>query len=167
MLLNLVQNTTLNRLPLFVAFLAAFLCFSAFSAFAQPPAIGAKTTVVDSSLAKWTILPSSSDPGDSVCLGATFWDLEGHLLFHIDSVEHKLTKLDWSSYMPVTRDKVEEVAKLLDTTLGPCDRARNDQWIYWIWDNEEIHYLLGFGSGTMRLLEFEDQTALEACVLPH
>jgi hypothetical protein len=113
------------------------------------------------------VIPSSSDPGDSVCLGATYWDLEGHLIFHIDSVEHALTKLDWSTYMPVTRDRAEGIAKLLDTILGPCDRARNDQWIYWMWDNEAIHYLLGYGAGTMRLQEFEDQTALEACTLPH
>lgn len=160
-------NKASVRFPLFVAVFAALLCFSVISAVAQPLAIGAKTAVVDSSLAKWTIVPSSADPGDSVCLGATLWDIEGHLQFHIDSAEHKLTKLDWSAYLPVPRDKVEGIAKLLDTTLGPCDRARNDQWIWWIWDNEEIHYLLGYGAGTMRLLEFEDQTALQACVLPH
>ena len=147
--------------------MATFLCIFVMPAASQPLAIGAKTAVVDSCLAKWTIVPSSSDPGDSVCLGAKLWDLEGHLLFHIDSVEHKLTKVDFSAYMPVTCQHVEEIAKLLDTSLGPCDRARNDQWIYWIWDNEEIHYILGFCTGTMRLQEFEDQTALEACVLPH
>jgi hypothetical protein len=162
-----VKNKASLNLLLSVAILATLLCFSAISAVAQPLAIGAKTAVVDSFLAKWTVLPSSSDPGDSVCLGAKLWDHEGHLIFHIDSTEHTLTKVDWSSYMPVSRDSVEEVAKLLDTTLGPCDRARNDQWIYWIWDNEAIHYLLGYGAGTMRLQEFEDQTALEACTLPH
>lgn len=162
-----MRERIIYHISIAVALLAAFLCFGTISANAQPIAIGAKTAVVDSSLAQWTVVPSSTDPGDSVCLGAKLWDLEGHLLFHIDSAEHKLTKLDWSAYMPVTREKVEEVAKLLDTSLGPADRARNDQWIYWIWDNEEIHYLLGFGAGTMRLLEFEDQTALQACVLPH
>jgi hypothetical protein len=162
-----VKNKNIIRLPLSAAIWAALLCFSTIPVKAQPLAIGAPTAVVDSSLAKWTILPSSTDPGDSVCLGAKFWDHEGHLLFHIDSVEHRLTKVDFSTYYPVPRDQVEEVAKLLDTSLGPCDRARNDQWIYWIWDNEAIHYLLGYGAGTMRLQEFEDQTALEACTLPH
>jgi len=132
---------------------------------AQPLTIGAKSIEVDSCLSKWSVTASSSNDGDSVCLGAKFWDLEGHLLFHIDSVEHKLTKVDWTTYMPVPRPTAEEIAKQLGARLGPCDRARNDKWVYWIWDNEEIHYMLGYGAGTLRLLEFEDQSALEACML--
>lgn len=132
---------------------------------AQPLTIGARVTTVDSCLAKWSVQPSSSDPGDSVCLGAKFWDIEGHLQFHIDSAEHKLTKVDWSCYMPVERPHVETIAQDLGKQLGPPDRARNKQWIYWIWDNDEVHYLLGYNNGTVRLLEFEDQTSLEACVL--
>ena len=100
-------------------------------------------------------------------MGATFWQLEGHLSFHIDTAEKKLTKLDWSTYLPVERPRVEGIAKDLCVGLGAASRARNDDWIYWIWDNDEVHYLLGYGKGTLRLLEFEDQTALEACVLPH
>jgi hypothetical protein len=142
-----------------------FLLLGAASAISQPLTIGAKVTTVDSCLAKWPVQASTSDPGDSVCLGAKFWDLEGHLQFHIDSAEHKLTKVDWSTYMPVERPHVENIAKDMGKCLGPPSRARNNQWIYWIWDNDEIHYLLGYSNGTVRLLEFEDQTSLEACVL--
>ena len=138
-----------------------------YHAIAQPLSIGARVQKVDSTLRNWTVVPSAVDPGDSVCLGAKFWDIEGHLQFHIDTNERKLTKVDWSAYLPVPRPQVDGIAKDLCVNLGEASRARNDQWIYWIWDNDEIHYLLGYAKGTLRLLEFEDQTALEACVLPH
>ena len=134
---------------------------------AQPISIGAKVPAVDSCLSKWPVVPSVMDPGDSLCLGATFWELEGHASFHIDTGEHKLTKFDWSAYLPIEKPRAEVIAKDLCVGLGAASRARNDDWIYWIWDNDEVHYLLGYGKGTLRLLEFEDQTALEACVLPH
>ncbi len=149
---------------LFVAF--AFLAIASVSK-AQPLAIGARISTVDSCLSKWRVESSDLSPGDSVCLGARFWDIEGHLLFHIDSSEHTLTKVDWSSYLPIARDSVEDIAKKIETTLGPCDRARNRDWVYWIWDNEEIHYLLGYNKGIVRMLEFEDQSSLEACMMPH
>jgi len=135
------------------------------AAIAQPLTIGAKVPSVDSCLARWSVVANPPDPGDSVCLGATFWDLEGHLLFHIDTAEHKLTKVDWSTYMPVERVHADTIAKEMGKCLGAPSRARNEEWVYWIWDNEEVHYLLGYSKGTLRLLGFEDQTSLEACVL--
>ncbi len=149
------------------ALVIAVLALLPVGVLAQPLTIGARVQNVDSCLSKWTVVASSSEPGDSVCLGAKFWDLEGHLLYHIDTTDHKLTKVDWSAYMPIPRPQVDGIAKDLIASLGEASRARNDQWIYWIWDNDEIHYLLGYGKGTLRLLEFEDQTSLEACVLPH
>jgi len=154
----------LPRLSLLAFLVCACLLSASPKLAAQPLTIGAKVPTVDSCLAQWSVLPNPPDPGDSVCLGAKFWDLEGHLLFHIDT-EKRLTKVDWSTYMPVARPEADSIAKNIGAKLGPCDRARNDQWIYWIWDNDEVHYLLGYNSGTLRLQEFEDQTALEACTL--
>jgi hypothetical protein len=130
---------------------------------AQLLAIGSREATVDSCLAPLPVVPSDDSSGDSVCLGAKLWDNEGHMLFHIDSAEHTLTKVDWSAYMPVTRTRVDTIAKQMETSIGPFVHARDHDWIYWIWDNDEIHYLLGYNAGTLRLLEFEDQGALNAC----
>lgn len=134
-------------------------------AHAQLLPIGAHDATVDSCLAQLPVVPSDVESGDSICLGAKLWDIEGHLIFHIDSAEHTLTKFDWSTYMPTSRPRVDTIAKLMETTLGQPDRARNKDWIYWIWDNDEVHYLLGYSTGTLRLLEFMDQGSLNACVL--
>ena len=151
-------------MPMLAALLLV-LCAAA-PVWSQPLKIGSKVTVVDSILSKWKV-DASTELGDSVCLGARFWDLEGKLQFHIDTAERKLIKVDWCAYLPVERPQVEGIAKELCASLGEASRARNDQWIYWIWDNDEVHYLLGYGKGTLKLQEFEDQTALEACVLQH
>ncbi|HET6402387.1 MAG TPA: hypothetical protein VFH95_13455 [Candidatus Kapabacteria bacterium] len=131
---------------------------------AQLLPIGSRDATVDSCLSKWPIVASDLDASDSVCLGAKFWDLDGHLLFHIDSVEHTLTKVDWSSYMPIGRPHAETIAQQIEDKLGHCDRARNHDWVYWIWDNDDIHYLLAYGNGTLRMLEFQDQGSLDACM---
>ncbi|HEY3873896.1 MAG TPA: hypothetical protein VGM92_00335 [Candidatus Kapabacteria bacterium] len=156
-----------SRLPAMLVLLAATVMATMVYTplHAQPLKIGVTGKSVDSCLSKWKVVPSDMESGDSVCLGATFWDLEGHLLFHIDSVEHTLTKVDWSTYMPVGRTEADTIAKQIETALGPCERARNHDWVYWIWDNDEIHYSLGYSTGTLRLLEFQDEGGLNACML--
>ena len=131
---------------------------------AQLLPIGATDASVDSCLSPLPVVSSDVETGDSVCLGAKLYDIEGHLLFHIDST-HTLTKADWSAYMPTPLTRADTIAKLMATTLGPCSRARNHDWVYWIWDNDEIHYLLGYSTGTLRLQEFEDQGSITECVL--
>ncbi len=142
----------------------ALLFFQAPRAGAQLLKIGASESTVDSTLSKWPIVASNMNSCDSVCLGAKFWDMDGHLLFHLDSVQHTLTKVDWTAYMPISRPRAEDVAKKIVRSLGPCDRARNHNWVYWIWDNDDIHYLLAYGNGTLRMLEFQDQGSLDACM---
>jgi hypothetical protein len=160
-----VKKATFRRSLLLLAGVCAIALTSASSAVAQLLPIGAHEATVDSCLSPLPVVPSDAESGDSVCLGAKFWDIEGHLLFHFDSVEHTLDKFDWSAYMPIPRTHADTIAKLIETSLGPCSRARNNDWIYWIWDNDEIHYLLGYSTGTLRLLEFQDQGSLNACVL--
>jgi hypothetical protein len=154
-----------NR-TLFFAF-ASIVLLSAASLHAQPLPIGASATVVDSCLHHWDTKPHPADHGDSSCFGVKFWDLDGHMDYHIDTTQ-KLTKVDWLTYMPVAKPRVDSIAKDLGKSLGaPPARARDEHGVYWIWDNEEIHYMLGYDQGTVRLLEFEDQTALEACSFAH
>ncbi len=89
------------------------------------------------------------------------------MLYHMDTTQ-RLTKVDWLTYMPVAKPRVDSIAKDLGKSLGaPPARARDEHGVYWIWDNEEIHYMLGYDQGTVRLLEFEDQSSLEACSLGH
>ncbi len=125
--------------------------------------IGAHDATVDSCLAQLPVVPSNVDPGDSLCLGAKVFDIEGHLQFHIDSAEHTLTKFDWSGYLPIPLTRADTIAKQMVTSIGPFVRARDHDWLYWIWDNDEIHYLLAYNTGTIRLLEFQDQGSLNAC----
>jgi hypothetical protein len=159
-----VKISTFFRFALHLTFVGAIAIILLPRADAQPLTIGVHAAVVDSCLSKWPVVPSGAESGDSVCLGATFWDIEGHLLYHIDSAEHTLTKVDWSAYLPVPRPRADSIAKQIETSLGPCDRARNSDWVYWIWDNDEIHYLLGYSTGTLRLEEFEEQVSLnQAC----
>ncbi len=147
---------------------AVFTLLLVGSAQAQLLRIGAADGSVDSTLSKWKIVPSDNNSSDSVCLGAKCWDLDGHLLFHIDSVEHTLTKVDWSAYMPISRPEAEDIAQKIAKNLGQqCDRARNHDWVYWIWDNDDLHYLLAYGNGTIRMLEFQDQGSLDACMFNH
>jgi len=136
---------------------------NASSARAQMLPIGALETTVDSCLSPLPVVPSNVDPGDSLCLGAKVFDIEGHLLFHIDSSDHTLTKFDWSGYMPIPLTRADTIAKQMVTSIGPFVRARDHDWLYWIWDNDEIHYMLGYNTGTLRLLEFQDQGSLNAC----
>ncbi|MDP4200555.1 MAG: hypothetical protein Q8922_08045 [Bacteroidota bacterium] len=151
----------------FSFFIAAIILAGAAQLRAQPLAIGAPATSVDSCLEHWDAKPLPADHGDSSCLGVRFWDLDGHMVYHIDTSQ-RLTKVDWLTYMPVEKFRVDSIAKDLGKSLGaPPARARDEQGVYWIWDNEEIHYMLGYGKGTVRLLEFEDQSALEACSLGH
>lgn len=153
------------RMKYFSVLAVAVLAFSFVRpANAQLLRIGAPDAIVDSSLAKWKIVPSDVNPNDSVCLGAKFWDMDGHLLFHIDSAEHTLTKVDWSAYLPISRPEAEDLAQKIEKNLGQCDRARNHEWVYWIWDNDDIHYLLAYSNGTIRMLEFQDQGSLDACM---
>ena len=159
-----VKTVIICRSILLIAFVWAFGLMNASSAEAQLLPIGASDASVDSCLSPLPVVSSDVETGDSVCLGAKLYDMEGHLLFHIDST-HTLTKADWSAYMPTPLTHADTIAKLMATSLGPCSRARNHDWVYWIWDNDEIHYLLGYSTGTLRLLEFEDQGSLDACVL--
>lgn len=143
----------------------AFALFVGSSAHAQLLRIGARDASVDSALAKWRIVPSDVNSSDSVCLGAKLWDMDGSLLFHIDSVEHTLTKVDWTGDMPISRPRAETIAEEIQKNLGQqCGRARNREWVYWIWDNDDFHYLLAYGNGTLRMLEFQDQGSLDACM---
>lgn len=159
-----MKTTATKRMALFAAVFLALACIAIPPVAAQPLPIGCRDATVDSCLSKWPIVVSDLDASDSVCLGAKFWDMDGHLLFHIDSVEHTLTKVDWSAYMPIARPHAETIAKKIEASLGPCDRARNHEWVYWIWDNDDIHYLLAYGNGTLRMLEFQDQGSLDACM---
>ncbi len=155
----------MSRFATIASLLIAVLLAVSFGAtYAQPLTIGTPVSRVDSCLAKWKIEPSDANASDSVCLGAKFWDLDGHLLFHIDSAEHTLTKVDWSAYMPISRPHAESIAEEIEHSLGQCDRARNHDWVYWIWDNDDIHYLLAYGKGTIRMLEFQDEGSLNACM---
>jgi hypothetical protein len=159
-----MTTTILNRWLLLAATCIVLAFFAVQPALAQPLPIGAHDATVDSCLSKWPIVASDVNASDSVCLGAKFWDLDGHLLFHIDSAEHTLTKMDWSAYMPIGRPRAETIAQQIEDKLGHCDRARNQDWVYWIWDNDDIHYLLAYGKGTLRMLEFQDQGSLDACM---
>jgi len=156
--------STAKRLALLAGIAVALSAYTPRPLHAQLLPIGSRDATVDSCLSKWPIVASDLDASDSVCLGAKFWDLDGHLLFHIDSVEHTLTKVDWSSYMPIGRPHAETIAQQIEDKLGHCDRARNHDWVYWIWDNDDIHYLLAYGNGTLRMLEFQDQGSLDACM---
>jgi hypothetical protein len=160
-----VKKATFCRSLVLLAGVCAIALTNASSGHAQLLPIGAREATVDSCLSPLPVVPSDDGSGDSLCLGAKLWDTEGHMLFHIDSTEHTLTKVDWSAYMPVARLRADTIAKQIETSLGQCSRARNNDWIYWIWDNDEIHYLLGYSTGTLRLLEFQDQGSLNACVL--
>ncbi len=136
---------------------------NALSAKAQMLPIGAPAKTVDSCLSPLPVVASDDESGDSICLGAKLWNNEGHMLFHIDTADHTLTKVDWSAYMPVPLTRADTIAKQMMSSIGPYVRARDHDWLYWIWDNDEIHYLLGYNTGTLRLLEFQDQGALNAC----
>ncbi len=159
-----MKTTATKRMALFAAVFLALACIAIHPVAAQPLPIGCRDATVDSCLSKWPIVVSDLDASDSVCLGAKLWDIDGHLLLHIDYLEHTLTKVDWSAYMPIARPHAETIAKKIEASLGPCDRARNHEWVYWIWDNDDIHYLLAYGNGTLRMLEFQDQGSLDACM---
>ncbi len=158
-----VKNAMFCRASLLLTFLWAVGLMNTSIASAQMLPIGARETTVDSCLSKWPVVPGDIESGDSVCLGAKLWDIEGHMLFHIDSSEHKLTKVDWLSYLPIPLTRADTIAKELMASIGPFVRAKDHDWVYWIWDNDEIHYMLGYSTGTLRLLEFEDQGSLDAC----
>jgi hypothetical protein len=138
---------------------------------AQPLPIGVHVNHVDSCLEMWSAkAPTPAEQGDSACLGVKFWDLDGHLLYHIDTAK-RLIKVDWLTYMPVGQPQVDSIARELGKSLNAQPfRARDEKGVYWIWDNEEIHYQLCYGKQsdkTIRLLEFEDQSAFESCSLQH
>jgi hypothetical protein len=138
---------------------------------AQPLPIGVHVAHVDSCLEVWSAKPpTAAEQGDSACCGVKFWDLDGHLLYLIDTAK-RLIKVDWLTYMPVGQPQVDSIALSLGKSLNAKPfRARDEKGVYWIWDNDEIHYQLCYGKmsdKTMRLLEFEDQSAFESCSLQH
>jgi hypothetical protein len=156
-----------------VAFLISFAIFFFLLAglaprvSAQPLPIGIPVASLDSCLSRWDVKACPAEEGDSACFGAKFWDLNGHMLYHVDSTK-RLIKVDWLTYLPVAKPEVDSIAKNLNTELQvPLSRARDEHGIYWIWDNEEVHYLLSYCKGTVRLLEFEDQSAFQSCSLQH
>jgi hypothetical protein len=158
-----VKTAIICRSLLLIVFVWVIGLMQASSADAQLIAIGAREAIVDSCLSPLPVVPSDDESGDSLCLGAKFWNIEGHLLFHYDSVEHTLDKFDWSAYMPIPLTRADTIAKQMMTSIGPFVRARDHDWLYWIWDNDEVHYMLQYNTGTLRLLEFQDQGSLNAC----
>src|SRR6266540_5590266 len=84
---------------------------------AQPLPIGVPSSHVDSCLNLWSTKPPTlAAQGDSACFGVKFWDLDGHLLYHIDTTQ-RLIKVDWLTYMPVAQPRVDIIAKDLGKSL--------------------------------------------------
>lgn len=163
-------SMTFRRTAFLIFFAVLSLCAMR-SAEAQPLPIGVPVNHVDSCLSVWSAKPPTpAEQGDSACYGVKFWDLDGHLLYHIDTAK-RLIKVDWLTYMPIGQTQMDSIAKDLSKSLNAQPfRARDEHGVYWIWDNDEIHYQLCYGKSsdkTVRLLEFEDQSAFESCSLQH
>lgn len=149
----------------FSAFLITLMFAVSYQVNAQPLPIGIKAEIVDSCLQDWGAKPQPSEQGDSSCLGVKFWNIDGHMVYHMDTTTQRLTKVDWLTYTTIGRSHIDSIAKDLARSLGMPSRAKDENGIYWIWDNEEIHYMLGYDQGVVRLLEFEDQSSLNGCSL--
>src|SRR5947209_4720840 len=105
-----VSQVMTTRVAFLISFTVLFFIFTGFAprAFSQPLPIGVPVTTVDSCLQKWDVKSCAAEEGDSACYGAKFWDLNGHMLYHIDSTK-RLIKVDWLTYLPVSKLEVDSI----------------------------------------------------------